>query len=490
MPINALEPITKRRVLSGPEPKKRFLNGAKTLAEAVGSTIGPNGSCAVIDYDGLPRYTKDGVSVAKSIYFSDPVWNLAAQSIKHAAARTVAECGDGTTTSTVLAWGILEACSEQYLKGEGLRELIEEIRDAAELVQDELESQARAATAEDLENVAYIASNGDDEVADTITEAVEATGVGGQITVADTLLKETKLEKSSGYKIDQGFFRREFINDAGRAACVLERPLILIVNTEMVSLAHARHLVMWMEKALEQDRPFVLICRDLGGDCLATMLKNRADLPMLALKSPQIGVEDTALDDLAAVLGAKVGDPAQGDAFKSCEFGSALSLKSTSNETLFIYEENPLLDTHISTLEAELSRIDEESNAKNRLKARLAKLKGKVCVVRVGAESPIAAAELKDRYDDAVGAISAAQKYGVVKGGGFSYLKAREVLRESPTKGSQALYKALRAPNALIGVRDIGPDVIDPYWTVKCALDNAVGVACIMLNTNYFIVPA
>jgi len=412
------------------DARKRLLSGVNTLADAVAVTLGPRGRnvCLAKTFGG-PLITKDGVSVAKEIELEDRYENMGCLLVREVASKTSDDAGDGTTTATVLA---RDLCVEgMRLVEAGLAPVALKRgmdKAGAWLVEQIYSISLPIKTQQDIENIATVSANGDREIGKVIAEAVAKVGRDGVVNIEDGKGTNTVLEATDGMKIDRGWFNPVFCLDGERQETVLENPFILVMETPLTA---CRPMVNLLNAVVESQRPLLIIAPDFGGEALPLFAQNLQHkiLTAILVKAPGFGHNQEALlQDIATLVGATLVTPKTGvtlDEVTLEQLGSARTVRVTAQNTTIVdgggkQEE---IDERIRMIKAEIARSGSEFD-NDKMRERMGKLLGGVCVIKVGAHSEVAVKELKARMEDALYATQASIDEGVVPGGGASYLKA------------------------------------------------------------------
>ncbi|KAG2554856.1 hypothetical protein PVAP13_9KG583101 [Panicum virgatum] len=479
---------------------------------------------------GAPKVTKDGVTVAKSIEFSDRVKNVGASLVKQVANATNDTAGDGTTCATVLTKAIFTEGCKSVAAGMNAMDLRRGISMAVDAVVANLKGMARMiSTSEEIAQVATISANGEREIGELIAKAMEKVGKEGVITIADGNTLYNELEVVEGMKLDRGYISPYFITNQKNQKCELNEPLILIHNKK---ISNVQAMVKVMELALQKKKPLLIVTEDLESEALATLILNkfRAGVKVCAVKAPGFGETKKAnLLDLAILTGAEVITEELGmdlENFEPQMFGTCKKVTISKNDTVILdgagdkkaIEERA--EQLRSVIEQSTSDVDKE-----KLKERLAKLSGGVAVLKIGGASETEVGEKKDRVTDALNATKAAVEEGIVPGGGVALLYASKDLDKLQTVnfdqkiGVQIIKNALKAPVQTIasnaGVEgaviagklleqentDLGYDaakgeyvdmvkagIIDPLKVIRTALMDAASVSSLMTTTESIIV--
>lgn len=521
----------------GDEAREKLKNGVNQLADAVVSTLGPNGRNVVIAQNmANPQSTKDGVTVAKSIDLEDPIENMGAQMVKQAAIKTADQAGDGTTTSTLLAREIYNTGLMYSDKGHNAVEIKRGIDKAVKMVVSELKEASEDISNEDqLEQVATISANNDTEVGKLIATAFDKVGREGVITVEESKTHETTLEVVEGMQFDRGYKSPYFVTDNNTMQAQLDDPFILLYDGKINAV---KDLLPLLEGVSQQNKSLLIVAEDIDGEALAAMIVNkmRGILKCCAVKAPDFGDRRTMiLEDMAAVTGGTVVSKQKGmrlDKITTDALGTARGVTVTKEETTIVDgggSENAIAD-RLEEIKAQIDKTD-SSYAREQLQARLAKMAGGVAIINVGGHTEAEMKEKKDRVEDALHATKAAIEEGILPGGGVALFhiadKAFEVFLENSNLPkdqqlgvsivknsitrpfSQILENAGYSPQSIYGVINecsqqsvttgfnintceyvdfLKEGIIDPTKVTRCALENAASVAGTMLITECTIV--
>ena len=517
---------------TGSDSRVKLLSGVEQLANAVVTTLGPNGRNVVIAQQGgmLPQSTKDGVTVAKTVTLKDPVENLGAQMVKQAAVQTGDSAGDGTTTSTLLA---------KELIAEGMNHLSQKHnavaikrgmdKTAREIVNHLKEMSTDIASEDQIKQVATISANNDIEVGNLIAAAMDKVGREGVVTVEESKTHETTLETVEGMQFDRGYKSPYFVTDNSTMQAQLDDPYILLYDGRISAV---KELLPILEAVSQQNKSLVVISEDIDGEALAAMIVNkmRGILKCCAVKAPDFGERRThILEDIATLTGGTLISKQKGHRLDKITFdqlGTARGVTIEKEKTTIV-DGNGTEEEIASRLNEIKDQIERASSnyATEQLQQRLAKMAGGVAVINVGGFTETEMKERKDRVDDALHATRAALDEGVVAGGGVALLEARHKLRVAnslicegdETIGAEILLNAIEKPFIQI-IKNAGIDkyhailaavehdfkgynikteqyvdmieegIIDPTKVTRTALENAVSVAGTMLITECTIV--
>jgi len=517
-----------KEIKFGNDARVLLKQGVDEMANAVKVTLGPKGRFVLLEKKfGAPHVTKDGVSVAKEIEFSEHFKNTGAQLLKKVASEAGDKAGDGTTTAIVLAQAIFNEGIKNVTAGANPMDLKRGIDKAvAEVVKflDEIKENV-GDDIEKIKNVATISANNDEEIGTIIADAIKQIGTKGIITVEEAKGTETKIEKVDGLQFDRGYISPYFITDAEKMQGVYENPYILIYD-EKISII--KDIIPLIQTALEQGRPLIIIAEDVTDEALATIVLNRLRNPgfkVAAVKAPGYGDRrKDLLEDIATLTGGVVISKEKGLSLES----ATIDLLGTADKMIIDKENTTIVNGHGSqeNIEARIKQI--EALIKNttsdydreKLEERRAKLQGGVAVLYVGAATESEMKEKKDLVDDALAAVKAAVEEGIIPGGGVALIRAIERLEKISFKngdekiGVEIVKRALEAPlrqiveNAGIegaivvqkvkeGKADFGYNaltdkyenllktgVIDPKKVTRIALEKAASIAGLFLITE------
>ncbi|HVL85198.1 MAG TPA: chaperonin GroEL [Pseudonocardia sp.] len=516
--------------ISFDEKARRALErGVNQLADAVKVTLGPRGRHVVLDKKfGGPTVTNDGVTIAREIDLPDPFENLGAQLAKTVATKTNDVAGDGTTTATVLAQAMVAAGLRNVAAGANPTALGTGIAAAAERVAELLRKKATPVDGKaHIAQVGTIASR-EQEIGDLISEALDAVGTDGVVTVEEGSTLATELEITEGLQFDKGYLSPYFVTDAESMEAVLEDTYILLHREKIGAIAD---LLPLLEKVLADGKPLLIVAEDLEGEALSTLVVNsiRKTIKVAAIKSPFFGDRRKAfMDDLAIATGGQVINPEIG--LKLSEAGLDLLGRArrvvVTKDTTTIVEgagSKEAVDGRVAQLKAEIEAADSDWD-REKLQERLAKLSGGVAVIKVGAATETALKERKHRIEDAVSATKAAVEEGIVPGGGAALVHVAAQLEGGlgltgdAATGVDIVRRALSAPlfwiaanGGLEGAVVIGKvaeqqwghgfnaatltygdlladGVVDPVKVTRSAVVNAASIARMVLTTESAVV--
>ena len=497
----------------GKRANAKIMSGVNKLTNAVKSTLGASGKCVIYeDALGRPVITKDGVTVAESVVLYDPVENIGATLIKEAAANTVREAGDGTTTATVLAHAILTEINK-HTDEEQVRSIKAGINRCAEEIMVHLDDTSIPVADKMLQQVAYISCNNDQELGAKIGEAFSQVGQDGVVLMEESETNETYVDFVEGTQFDSGLKSPHLVTNKDKGVAELENPLVLIVTSPIPNI---RRIQSILEFAIKNNRS-LLIVAEMEQQPYQTLLANKVkgNIKVNIVDPPGFGpTKQDTIEDLALLTGATIINEQLGDDLDLIDpsvLGSAVKAVTNSKSTV-LQVETPaeLLNARIEDVR---KKISEETNGffKSKLEQRLSMLSGSVGIVYVGADSQVELKEKKDRVEDAIYAVQAALKEGIVPGGGAALMHAAKKVKPK-TLGHEILLQAIQAPFKTImenaGVRDyevptkkgwgidavtgkpvnmVKAGIIDPVLVTKTALKNAVSVSTTIMSADCII---
>src|SRR5438309_8238984 len=417
------------------EARQAMQRGVAKLARAVKVTLGPKGRNVILQKSfGSPTVTKDGVTVAKEIELEDKYENMGAQMVKEVASKTSDVAGDGTTTATVLAEAIFNEGLRAVVSGvnpmlmkRGMEKAVEDIVERVKKMSIPVKNK------KDLENVATIAANNDHEIGKIIAEAMEKVGRDGVITVEDGKTIETHHEFVEGMQFDRGYSSPYFVTDPQKMECDLEDPYILIYEKKITT---NKDLIPILEKVVQAGKPILIICEEVEGEALATLVINklRGTFKCAAVKAPGYGDRRKAmLEDIAVLTGGEAIFEDVGSKLENVQLrdlGRAKKVKIDKDNTTVIEGAGKKADIQgrIQLIQRELEKSTSDYD-KEKLSERIAKLSGGVAKINVGAATESEMKERKARVEDALHATRAAIQEGILPGGGVALLRASEGLK-------------------------------------------------------------
>ena len=512
------------------DARELLKNGVDQLANAVKVTLGPKGRNVVIEKKfGAPQITKDGVTVAKEVELEDKFENTGAQLVKRVASKTGDDAGDGTTTATILTQAIVNEGLKNVTAGANPMDLKRGIDKAVAKVVDYIKEHAEVVgdNYDKIEQVATVSANNDPEIGKLLADAMRKVSKDGVITIEESKTRDTNIGVVEGMQFDRGYLSGYFVTDAEKMECVMDNPYILIYDKKISNL---KDFLPILQPAAESGRPLLVIAEDVDSEALTTLVVNRlrGGLKICAVKAPGFGDRRKAmLEDIAVLTGGVVISEDKGLKLEQATIemlGTAKKVTVSKDNTTIVdgagLKEN--IADRVAQIKNEIANT-KSSYDKEKLQERLAKLAGGVAVLYVGANSEVEMKEKKDRVDDALCATRAAMEEGVVAGGGVTYIRALDALKDlkgdnaDEQTGINIVERAIEAPLRQIvanaggegsvvvnkvreGEGDFGYNarkdvyedlrkagIIDPAKVARVALENAASIAGLFLTTECLI---
>jgi chaperonin GroEL len=525
---------TPKQIFTSAESRQKLIEGIDTLADIVVSTLGPNGRNILIQdqENEYPSSTKDGVTVAKNVFLDENTPNMGAQMVKQASIKTAEKAGDGTTTSTLLARAMINQGIISLNEGVNAVEIKRSIDKATQKVIEVLRANSEDISSEDqLDQIATISANNDEEIGKLITSAIEKVGKDGVVHIEESKSGETYLETVEGIQFDRGYKSHFFVTDNESMLCHLQDAYILMADHKF---SNAKDLIPLLEKISTSNKSLLIIAEDIDHEALATLIvnKSRGSLKVAAVKAPDFGDRrKLILEDIAVLTGGQVFSPEKGMKLNNFSFdwlGEARAITIGKEQTTIVdgkgNEEK--INDRISHLQNQIEQPTTELTpyAKEQLQNRLAKMVGGVSVIHVGGNTETEIKVKKDRVDDALNATKAALQEGIVSGGGVALLYAASTRNNDYLNnniddiGTQIVHSACFSPftqilynagysedniklikdqlidsnniwdgldlktNKIVDCKSQG--IIDPVKVTRTALENASSVAGTILLTE------
>ena len=514
----------------GPEARAKLVSGIDTMANAVVSTLGPNGRNVVISKPGQsPQSTKDGVTVAKNISLDDPTEELGVQMIKQAAIKTADNAGDGTTTSTLLAREMVKAGLSALDKGANAVDIKRGIDSAVEQVITQLRTiNEDVSSPEQLEQIATISANNDETVGKLISRAMEKVGREGVVHIEESKTGETYLETVEGMQFNRGFKSPYFVTNNNTMTSTLNDVYVLVADHKFTQV---KELLPILEGVSNTNKSLLIIADDIDNEALATLIVNkmRGTLKVCAVKAPEFGDrKKLVLDDIATLTGGQVFSKEKGmklEKFSWEWFGEARVATITKEKTTIVDGKGSeeAITNRVEELSTQIENAQTPFEMES-LQNRMSKFVGGVAIVHVGGNTETEMNEKKDRVDDALHATKAAIEEGILPGGGVALLGASLNVECEGSKdfefGANIVKKACKQPfvqiltnagytnkkakeisttvetlnwdgyniktNETVNLKDAG--IIDPFKVTRNALQNASSIAGTILLTEATIV--
>jgi chaperonin GroEL len=508
------------------DSRARMMAGINTLAAAVKVTLGPKGRNVILEKSfGAPTITKDGVSVAKEIELEDKFENMGAQMVKEVASKTSDVAGDGTTTATVLAQAMMREGMKAVAAGMNPMDLkrgIDKAVIAAVKGLQGLSRPTRDTTA--IAQVGTISANGDKNIGDIISDAMDKVGKEGVITVEEGSALENELDVVEGMQFDRGYLSPYFINNQDSMMAELEDPYILMHDKK---ISNIRELLPVLEGVAKSGKPLLVLSEDVEGEALATLVVNtiRGIVKVAAVKAPGFGDRRKAmLQDMAILTGGKVISEEVGLSLEKTsldDLGRAKKVQIGKENTTIIDGggKKKEIEGRVTSIRQQIEETSSDYD-REKLQERVAKLAGGVAVIKVGASTEVEMKEKKARVEDALHATRAAVEEGIVPGGGVALIRSLDSVKSLKGENSdqdmgisiarRAMEDPLRQivsnsggePSVVLNDVRAGKGnygwnaqteqfgdlvkmgILDPTKVVRCALQNAASIAGLLITTE------
>jgi chaperonin GroEL len=510
------------------EAREAMRRGVSKLARAVKVTLGPKGRNVILQKSfGSPTVTKDGVTVAKEIDLEDVYENMGARMVREVASKTSDVAGDGTTTATVLAEAVFNEGLKAVVSGVNPVQMKSGIEKAVEEITAKLKGMSIPVKGKkEMAQVAAIAANNDMEIGELLAEAMDKVGKDGVITVDEGKSLQTEIEFVEGMQFDRGYLSPYFVTDPQHMQCVLEDCYILVYEKKISSV---KDIVPMLEAVVNAGKPLLIVCEEVDGEALATLVINRlrGTFKVAAVKAPGYGDRRKAmLEDIAILTGATGIFENLGmklDSVGLAELGKAKKVIIDKDNTTIIEGggKNADIRARIEQIRREIENSTSDYD-REKLEERLAKLAGGVAKINVGAATESEMKEKKARVEDALHATRAAVEEGILPGGGVALLRASSQVKpkglsDDEAVGFNIVVRASRAPVTMIST-NAGQDgsivcekvlagdgnfgynaatdkyedlvkagVIDPTKVTRTALQNATSVSTLLLTSDALI---
>ena len=516
----------------GEEARKSLLEGVNKLADTVKVTLGPKGRNVVLDKSfGAPLITNDGVTIAKEIELEDKFENMGARLVKEVSTKTNDVAGDGTTTATVLAQSMVKEGVKNVAAGadpmavkRGMDKAVNVAVEGLKEISSEINGR------DDIARVASISAN-DIEIGNLIADAMEKVSKEGVITIEESKTSNTELNVVEGMQFDKGYVSPYMVTDTEKMEAVLENPYILLTDKK---ISNIQEILPLLEELMQQSGKLVIICDDIEGEALSTLILNklRGVLNVVAVKAPGFGDKRKAmLEDISILTGAQVITSDLGLELKDTtieQLGRAKQVKVQKENTIIVdgSGDKEKISARAKQIKAQIEETTSEYD-KEQLQERLAKIAGGVAVIGVGAATEVEMKDKKLRIEDALSATKAAVEEGIVAGGGTALInvipkvqKLADTLEEGEKLGANIVLRALEEPVKQIAINaglepaviaqkvkgekeGIGFDaatekyvdmkkagIVDPTKVTRSALQNAASIASMVLTTESLVTDA
>lgn len=511
---------------------KKLQAGVNKLADLVGVTLGPKGRNVVLESKyGAPKIVNDGVTVAKEVELEDPVENIGAKLVRQAAAKTNDLAGDGTTTSVVLAQGLIAEGVKVVAAGANPIQITRGIENTVKALVIELRSLSKEVEDSELADVAAVSAGNNNEIGNMIAEALSKVGRKGVVTLEEGKSAENNLYVVEGMQFDRGYISPYFVTDTEKMCAEYSNCKLLLVDKKITT---ARDMIAILEDAIRGAYPLLIIAEDIEQEALATLVVNklRGALKIAALKAPGFGERKSQyLDDIAILTGGTVVRDEVGlslDKVGREVLGTAAKVVLTKDSTTIVGDGNTQEEVIKRVAQIRnLIEVAEQDYEKEKLNERIAKLSGGVAIIQVGAQTETELKEKKLRVEDALNATKAAVEEGIVVGGGSALLRLaakvdaikstlenyeqqvgadivkralsyplKLIAKNAGVNGSVVVEKVLSNDNTKFGYNAatgnyedlMAAGIIDPTKVVRCCLEHAASVAKTFLTSDVVVV--
>ena len=518
-----------KQIKFGEDARKSLLEGVNKLADTVKVTLGPKGRNVVLDKSfGAPLITNDGVTIAKDIELEDKFENMGARLVKEVSEKTNDVAGDGTTTATVLAQSMIKEGVKNVAAGADPMAMKRGIDKAVNSAVEELKKISVPVNGkEDIARVASISAN-NDEVGELIAEAMEKVSKDGVITIEESKTSNTELNVVEGMQFDKGYVSPYMVTDTEKMEAVVDNPYILITDKK---ISNIQEILPLLENLMQQSGKLVIICDDIEGEALSTLVLNklRGVLNVVAVKAPGFGDKRKAmLQDIAILTGGEVITSDLGLELKDTQIeqlGRARQVKAQKENTIIVdgAGDKQQIADRVGQIKAQINETKSEYD-KEGLQERLAKMAGGVAVIEVGAATETEMKDKKLRIEDALSATKAAVEEGIVAGGGTALINVAPAVEKTVNEltggeklGATIVLKALEEPVKQIArnaglepavIADnvkksevgVGFDaskeeyvdmkksgIVDPTKVTRSALQNAASIASMVITTESLV---
>lgn len=506
-------------MITGQQARQAILRGVELLHNAVSVTLGPKGKNVILhNEDDIPYMTKDGVSVARHVFSKNVYENAGIHLVREAALKTAESAGDGTTTSTILAYnlvnegmGLLENYSQVDIR-EGMQKAKEQ---ALELLKQHI--QTVTIDKEQLKIIATTSANNDETIGDLVAEAFMHAKKEGVVLFKESPSTHTYIESNSGTSFNRGLVDNSFINRPNKMDSHYRNPVVILVDDRLDKFATIQPV---LQKLVHIATPsVVIVAHDFSAEVLRTLTLNhcRGTIEILPIKAEGIGSNKSEfIKDIAALVGAA--QEVEGSGIYTGGKCQEVTCNATTTVIMVDSTDNSAFEARLDRIRAMIN-TETDPHLKKYYEERLATLQGTLVTIYVGGYTPVERKERYDRVEDAVCATRAALEEGVVVGGGHSYwciskdLAYPKGINEGQKAGFKLVSNALLSPlytlcrNAGIDYHDIKrffpmqiidfttgnaisvetAKIIDPAKVVREAIENSISVATMILSTECII---
>ena len=473
------------------EVRDKLLSGINKACKAVSATLGPNGKTVIISDSGKYgqyKVTKDGVSVINSIILKDPIENIGVQLLREAAKKTVEEAGDGTSTSTVLATAFVN-----NLKDFNTTDINRAFDEIIPKVIEQLKINSKELKREDIKYVASISANNDLQIGELIQQAYNHSDI---VKIEESSNTEDILDTLPGMLLPVSYFSKHFITNQSKGTCEFTNVNTLIIDGKLEKLENFRSV---LELTQQPNNSLLIIVEDIHEQALRkleTFVLSQS-LPICIIKSPGFSKHrKDLLQDLCDFTGSKlIIDLTK--TYNTDVLGKLQSCKISKNNSILVKDDNIDITDKLEVLNELFKNTELTEYDKDLIKQRIEYLKGKISIIKVGGKSELEMKERFDRYDDAVKAVACALEEGIVEGGGVALARAQQVLHIfAKSEIDKQIMESCKFPsktilnNGYINIQSnsmFEQNIVDPLKVTRCALENAVSIAKVILSTEAIV---
>jgi len=521
-------------ILSSEQLQRALLLGCKQLYEAVASTLGPSGNSVIISSKGKnPFSTKDGVTVARHYSLENEFENLGVSILKEVAVNTEKTAGDGTTTSIILAYSILNEAQKYLLTNCNVHDLVFGMEQSVKHVVSYLRKNSKPIKSkEDIEKVATLSANWNKQIGSIVANAIDAVGSGGSILVENSNSYDTSLQLIEGFNYPSGFVSHSFLENETKNYLTYNNPFIFITDYKLETVDQ---LMPVLEIAARESRPLIVVADRIEGQALGSLVYNavRGSMKVVGVNAAYFGEEKrNVLKDACLSVGAELITAETGLQIKDIKLnhlGTCKFAEIQKNSTTFVDGSGDYkkIEQRIELLKSELKE-EEDISVCERIQQRITRLGSAIAIIKVGGMSEIEVQEKRYRIDDALEAVKSAQQEGILPGSGIVLVQAAEQLKqlkltnEDQVLGRHIIEKAIQTPfqrnilnagrknpevilsqlkhkrkqnsnlvydvknDEIVNAYDIG--IVDPTKVIRCSLENALSVVSQIITTSFAIV--
>nr|GEU74940.1 TCP-1/cpn60 chaperonin family protein [Tanacetum cinerariifolium] len=501
------------------------------VAEVIGVTLGPKGRNVVLQNKyGPPKIVNDGETVLKEIQLEDPLENVGVKLVRQAGAKTNDLAGDGSTTSIMLAHGLIAEGVKVIATGMNPIQISRGIQKTADALVLELKLMSREVEDHELSDVAAISAGNDVGVGNMIAKAMQRVGRNGFISIEKGNSAETNLEIVEGMRFDRGYLSKYFTDRKTMKAEFQDCKLLLVDKI----ITNPKDMYKVLDFAVKGNYPVVIIAENVEKEALAPVIRNKLKgiLKAAAVKAPAFGERKSHyLDDIAILTGGTVIREDAGltlERVREDMLGSASKVVIDKDSTLIVTDGRT--QAAVKKRVAQIQKLvenTEENFQKRILNERVARLSGGIAIIKVGAQTQVVLKDKQLRMEDAVNATKAAIEEGVVVGGGCCLLRlslkvneikklmdneeqkigaeifkraleypARQIAKNAGVNGSVVIEKVLSNDDVRYGYNAASNEyedlmaagIIDPTKVVRCCIEHAASVAKTFLTSDAVVI--